>query len=68
MPKAVVAKWASVLKKAIESEEISAYYKSKALDPYWTGGEAALQDSLRVLATLKKVVVDNKITKKKKKK
>ena len=68
MPKAVVAKWASVLKQAIESEEISAYYKSKALDPYWTGGEAALQDSLRVLATLKKVVVDNKITKKKKKK
>ena len=66
MDKSVVNKWSSVLKKAIESKEIQDFYNSKALDPYWTDGEAALKDSLNVLETLKKVVVNNNITKKKK--
>ena len=66
MDKSVVNKWQIALKKAIESKEIKDFYKSKALDPYWTDGEAALKDSLNVLKTLKKVVVDNNITKKKK--
>jgi tripartite-type tricarboxylate transporter receptor subunit TctC len=65
MDKSVVNKWSSVLKKAIESKEIQDFYNSKALDPYWTDGEAALKDSLNVLETLKKVVVNNNITKKK---
>jgi len=67
MPKAAVDKWTSVLKKTIESKEISDWYKNKALDPYWTGGEAALKDSLSVLAGLRKTVRDNNISKKKKK-
>ena len=66
MPKAVVDKWSSVLKKTIESKEISDWYNKRALDPYWTDGAAALEDSKQVLASLKKVVIDNKITKKKK--
>jgi len=67
MPKEIIDKWASVLKKTIESKEISDWYNKRALDPYWTNGEAALKDSKKVLASLKKVVIDNKITKKKKK-
>ena len=64
MDKSVVNKWSSVLKKAIESKEIKDFYNSKALDPYWTDGEAALKDSLNVLESLKKVVADNNISKK----
>ena len=66
MDKSVVNKWSSVLKKAIESKEIKDFYNSKALDPYWTDGDAALKDSLNVLESLKKVVADNNISKKKK--
>ncbi len=68
MDKAATKKLASVLKQAILSKELSGWFNTHALDPYWTDGEAALQDSLKVLAKLQNVVRDNNITKKKKKK
>ncbi len=68
MDKAATAKLASVLKQAIMSKELSGWFNSHALDPYWTDGPAAMKDSLKVLAKLQKVVKDNNITKKKKKK
>ena len=64
MSKEITQKWASALKQAINSKEIKDYYSNNALDPYWTPGDEALQDSLNVLDKLQKVVKENKISKK----
>ncbi len=64
MSKDITEKWAKVLKQAINSNEIKEYYKNNALDPYWTDGGTALEDSLQVLKKLQKVVKDNNISKK----
>ena len=67
MDKEATAKLASVLKQAIMSEELSSWFNKNSLDPYWTDGSAAMEDSLKVLANLQQVVAKHKIQKKKKK-
>ncbi len=66
MDKEAKAKIASVLKQAIMSEELSTWFNNNSLDPYWTDGPAAMEDSLKVLANLKQVVSKHNIQKKKK--
>jgi tripartite-type tricarboxylate transporter receptor subunit TctC len=63
MDKAAAAKLSSVLKQAMESKELSDYFNSKALDPYWTDGGTAMKKSLAVLDKLKVVVKEQNLGK-----
>ncbi len=63
MDKEAAAKLASVLKTAMASKELTDYFNSKALDPYWTDGEPALKESLVVLDKLKVVVKEQNLGK-----
>ena len=63
MDKAAAAKLSSVLKQAMASKELTEYFNTKALDPYWTDGETALKESLVVLEKLKVVVKEQNLGK-----
>lgn len=63
MDKEAAAKLSSVLKQVINSKEMIDYFNSKALDPYWTDGEPAMQASLAVLEKLKVVVKEQNLGK-----
>lgn len=63
MDKAAAAKLSSVLKQAMESKELTDYFNSKALDPYWTDGGTAMKKSLAVLDKLKVVVKEQNLGK-----
>lgn len=63
MNKAAAAKLSSVLKQAMESKELTDYFNSKALDPYWTDGGTAMKESLAVLDKLKVVVKEQNLGK-----
>ncbi len=63
MDKEAVTKMTSVLKTVMASKEMTDYFKSKALDPYWTDGEPAMQQSLDVLEKLKVVVKEQNLGK-----
>lgn len=67
MDKEAANKIADVLKQAINSKELSDWFNKNSLDPYWTDGDAAMQDSLKVLANLKSVVAKYNVKKAKKK-
>lgn len=54
---------AKVLQQAMASDELTNYFKAKALDPYWTEGEQALEESLKVLEKLKVVVKEQNLGK-----
>lgn len=63
MDKAAATKLASVLKTAMASKELTDYFNSKALDPYWTDGETAMKESLATLDKLKVVVKEQNLGK-----
>ena len=63
MDKAAAARLSSVLKQAMASKELTEYFNTKALDPYWTDGETALKESLVVLEKLKVVVKEQDLGK-----
>ncbi|NQV98552.1 MAG: tripartite tricarboxylate transporter substrate binding protein [Rhodospirillales bacterium] len=63
MDKEAAAKLSSVLKQAISSKEMIDYFNSKALDPYWTDGEPAMEQSLKVLDKLKVIVKEQNLGK-----
>lgn len=56
-------KLSAAIKTAIESDEMKAWFSENSLDPYWTAGPEATEQSLAVLTTLKKVAEDNNIKK-----
>ena len=63
MDKIAADKLSSVLKQAMESKELTDYFNSKALDPYWTDGGTAMKESLAVLDKLKVVVKEQNLGK-----
>ncbi|GAA6208700.1 tripartite tricarboxylate transporter substrate binding protein [Cognatishimia sp. WU-CL00825] len=63
LDEAAAAKLQSVLKTAIESDEMQTWFKENSLDPYWTEGDTALSESSKVLEGLKVVVSENGISK-----
>jgi tripartite-type tricarboxylate transporter receptor subunit TctC len=63
MDKAAATKLSRVLKQAMESKELTDYFNSKALDPYWTDGDTAMKESLAVLDKLKVVVKEQNLGK-----
>jgi tripartite-type tricarboxylate transporter receptor subunit TctC len=61
MDKAAATKLSRVLKQAMESKELTDYFNSKALDPYWTDGGTAMKESLAVLDKLIVVVKEQNL-------
>ncbi|SJZ73416.1 Bug family tripartite tricarboxylate transporter substrate binding protein [Consotaella salsifontis] len=54
-PDDVVKKIAGALEKAINDPEIAEYFKNNTLEPYWTGGDEAMDQSVAMLASLKSI-------------
>jgi putative tricarboxylic transport membrane protein len=63
MDKEATAKLASVLKTVMNSKEMTKYFIDHAFDPYWTDGDTAMKESLKVLDGLKVVVKEQNLGK-----